>query len=205
MNYARQARSITDEVTDNDFMQRKTVHAYAHEVADKLRRVHDQVRNILTSINDERQTALDADDAVLHVIHEGDNVYLYTEATPKGRARKLIKRWQGPYVVVKTNDNGTSVILKPSGESLVSNDRLRKQEDVSETIEEQYQSDIELATQELKAIEDSVQKMKARQTELQLIKDIAETTTQAMTIDSKREQGVIDSLNSDANEDIDDI
>jgi transposase InsO family protein len=174
LNYARQARSVSDDVTDKDFLQRKTVHAYAHEVADKLRRVHEQVRDILNKINTDRQAALDADQVEEHVFRPGDLVYLYEEMTPIGRARKLVKRWLGPYVVVKANDNGTTVILRGKGESLVSNDRLRRQTDEHESIADQHRLDIELATQELRAIEDNIQSMQQRQAELQTAKRIAE-------------------------------
>jgi transposase InsO family protein len=186
LNFARQARSVTDDVTDTDFVQRKTVHAYAHEVADKLRRVHDQVNSILQKINADRQAALDAEDVDEHTLHAGDMVYLYDETTPLGRARKLVKRWRGPYVIVKTNDNGTSVILKPNGESLVSNDRLRKQVDVSESVEEQYKKDIELATSEIDALSDSIHKMQLRQAELRTAKQVAEAAVGANELNANR-------------------
>jgi transposase InsO family protein len=184
LNYARQARSVTDDVTDEDFLQRKTVHAYAHEVADKLRRVHEQVRNILNKINSDRQAALDADQANGPTFQPGDLVYLYEEMTPIGRARKLVKRWNGPYVVVKANDNGTTVILRGKGESLVSNDRLRKQTDEHESVADQHRLDIELATQELRAVEDNIQSMRKRHAELRIAKQIAELAVK-QTVDSQ--------------------
>ena len=177
LNFARQARTITDIMTDVDVMQRKTVHAYAHEVTDKLRTVHAQVRDILRSINSRRQEALEAEETDPMHVTAGDSVYLYDETTPKKRASKFIKRWRGPYTVVKVHDNGTVTILKPRGESLVSRDRLRKKAEDCQSIEELHRQDVDLAVQELAAINDSMVAMRSRQQELQVVVDVAQGVT----------------------------
>lgn len=173
LNFARQARTVTDLLTDNDILQRKTVHAYAHEVIEKLRTVHEQVRDILQSINDERQQAIHAEAEGTGRIAAGDSVYLYDETTPVNRSKKFIKRWRGPFIVTKIHDNGTSVILKGEGESLVSNDRLRKVTEGCETIEELHQQDLDLATDELRAINESIVAMNERKQRLQTIVDVS--------------------------------
>jgi transposase InsO family protein len=174
LNFARQPRTITDVLTNDDLLQRKTVHAYAHEVVERLKTVHEQVIDILQSVNDKRQQHIDNDDIDVDVITAGDSVFLYDETTPVNRSRKLIKRWRGPYVVIATHNNNTSTILKPSGESMVSNDRLRKVNDDQTSIQDMHQRDIALATEELTAINDSIAALMQRQDALQQIAAMAE-------------------------------
>ena len=49
--------------------------------------------------------------------HVGDNMYLSTQnlTLPKGRARKLVPRYIGPYKVVKAHNEVSTVMLKLSG------------------------------------------------------------------------------------------
>jgi hypothetical protein len=163
-----------DAATIDHLMQRKTVRAYAHEVVEKLRVVHEQVVDILQTVNDKRQQQLDKDDSEGDVVTAGDSVFVYDETTPVNRSRKLIKRWTGPFVVIKTNEKNTSTILKHNGESLVSNDRLRKVNDEQTSIQDMHQRDIALATEELTAINDSINALLQRQEALKTIAEVAE-------------------------------
>ena len=47
--------------------------------------------------------------------HVGDHVYLSTQklTLPKGRARKLVPKYIGPYKVVKAHNEASTVMLKP--------------------------------------------------------------------------------------------
>jgi hypothetical protein len=174
LNYARQPRTITDVLTDNDLIQRKTVHAYAHEVVERLKTVHEQVIDILKSVNAKRQQDIDDEDEVKHdVFTVGDSVFLHQDKTPVHRSRKLIKRWIGPFIITKTHNNNTSTILKHGGESLVSNDRLRKVRADETSADDMHQRDIELATEELTAINDSIKALLERQSALTEIAEIA--------------------------------
>jgi transposase InsO family protein len=174
LNFARQPRAITDVLTNDDLLQRKTVHAYAHEVVERLKTVHEQVIDILQSVNNKRQQHIDDVDVDNDVITAGDSVFLYDETTPVNRSRKLIKRWKGPFVVTATHNNNTSTILKQSGESTVSNDRLRKVNEDQTSIQDMHQRDIALATEELTAINDSIAALLQRQVALKQIAEVAE-------------------------------
>jgi transposase InsO family protein len=174
LNYARQPRTVTDVITYNDLTQRKTVHAYAHEVADKLKAVHEQVIDILQSVNIKRKQDIDDIEIDIDILKVGDSVFLHDAATPINRSRKLIKRWKGPYIVTKTHNNNTSTILKPGGESLVSNDRLRKVNEEQTSLQDIHRNDIALATEELAAVNASIAAMQQRKDTLQTIAELAE-------------------------------
>jgi hypothetical protein len=168
MNELREATPSTHD------QLRKTVHAYAHEVVERLKTVHEQVIDILQSVNNKRQQHIDDVDVDNDVITAGDSVFLYDETTPVNRSRKLIKRWKGPFVVTATHNNNTSTILKQSGESTVSNDRLRKVNEDQTSIQDMHQRDIALATEELTAINDSIAALLQRQVALKQIAEVAE-------------------------------
>ena len=55
--------------------------------------------------------------------HVGDHVYLSTQnlTLPKGRARKLVPKYIGPYKVVKDHNEASTVMLKlpPGAHSLM--------------------------------------------------------------------------------------
>jgi transposase InsO family protein len=166
LNFARQARTITDTIIHSDFEQVKSVHAYSSEVAEKLKNVHDQVRVILNDINHKRQTELDdIDDKCKLTV--GDEVYLHDSTTPIQRSHKFIKRWLGPFLIIQANNNGTSVIMKNDGTSLVSNDRLRRVVDGTTDLRERHQRDMELATEELQLVAEKMSELTARQTQLE--------------------------------------
>ena len=173
LNFARQARTITDVITRDDFEQVKSVHAYAQEVVERLRAVHEQVRGILVDINIKRQNALDDVD-MSEQFTVGDLVWLHDPTTPVSRSRKFIKRWRGPYMLLRANNNGTSVILKDDGESLVSNNRLRRMAtSTDEEQQEQQRRDIELATEEVELITDRMNELTVRRAQLQTVIDVA--------------------------------
>jgi hypothetical protein len=199
LNYARQPRTITDVITDDDLLQRKTVHAYAHEVVEKLKAVHEQVFDILQAVNTKRQQDIDNDEVDSDMLTVGDSVFLYNETTPVNRSRKLIKRWTGPYVITKTHNNNTSTILKHGGESLVSNDRLRKVIDDQTSIDDMHKQDIELATDELKAVNDSINALLERQAALKEISGVAEFARN--NVDERAKQIANDDVDAEEHKD----
>ena len=170
----RQAKSPIDNLTTANDISRTTVHAYAHEVVEKLAKVHQQVQDILEEVNAKRQDKLNDSDEDEHKLTEGDSVYLHDPTTPVHTSRKLVTRWKGPYVVVRVNDNNTSVILRGEEESLVSNDRLRKVQQGVDSLQQQHQHDIELATQELEVINERMIRLMKRKDDLLSVKEVAE-------------------------------
>jgi transposase InsO family protein len=182
LNHARQARTVTDTLTEQDHSHATTVHGYAHEVVERLQRVHEQVREILAQVNDERQNEIDSDESVKITV--GASVFLYDPTTPINRSRKFIRRWTGPYEVIMAHKNGTSTIIVSGKESTVSNDRLRIVSAADEPISQLHQHEIELANEELTVINEQLMKLSSRRSELEMITSISESALHHETFPS---------------------
>ena len=97
--------------------------------------------------------------------HIGDEVWLFDPTTPKQRSKKLIKRWRGPYVILRIKNGGMNVtLMKNDTETTVNVDRIRPYEHGVQSIEEQHARDIELAADELTAINDTLRDLSLRKT-----------------------------------------
>src|SRR5271170_1934792 len=58
LNYGRKPRTITDQITENEVRNNGNTHVYAYELAEKLYKVHQRVREIYEKINEDRENAL---------------------------------------------------------------------------------------------------------------------------------------------------
>ncbi len=171
LNFARQAKTTISDMTDSFDMRRVTVHAYAHEVADKLKRVHDQVRDILARINDDRTNQINESEWL--PLKVGDLVFLHQPNTPMNRSKKFIKRWIGPYNIIKVYDNNTFDLLRDGTTMKVSGDRLRLVKADRDTMEQQHEHDLALATAEIDMMNDQLVKLTARRDQLSSLADIS--------------------------------
>lgn len=73
---------------------------YAIDLQEKLERVHDFARNNLKLKSDKMKEYYDASSQD-ETLNEGDPVWLYNPARKKGLSPKLMRPWQGPYIIVK--------------------------------------------------------------------------------------------------------
>ena len=73
---------------------------YAIDLQEKLERVHNFARENLKLRSDKMKEYYDASSQE-ETLHEGDPVWLYNPTRKKGLSPKLMRPWQGPYIIVK--------------------------------------------------------------------------------------------------------
>src|SRR5919199_3465986 len=105
-------------------------------------------------INNERAHAIEQEKTVTY--SPGDQVWLFDPSTPVHRSKKLVKRWRGPYTVLRCNSDVTVTIMKGDVESLVNASRLRPYGRGVDSIEDQHKHDIELANEEIRVINETI-------------------------------------------------
>jgi hypothetical protein len=176
LTYGREPRTIVDQITDDDLRNNTNTHVYAYELAAKLFSVHKRVREIYEQINADRSEAIEQEKTVTY--SPGDQVWLYDPATPKHRSKKLVKRWRGPYVVLRCNSDVTVTIMKNDKESLVSVERLRPHHQGVDSIEHQHKHDIDMANEEIRVINETINIMSERKSALEVERAIAEVGQQ---------------------------
>ena len=176
LTYGREPRTVVDQITEDDLRSNNDTHVYAHELATKLCSVHRRVREIYEQINSDRAAAIEEEKAVTY--SPGDQVWLYDPTTPKQRSRKLVKRWRGPYTVIRCNSDVTATIMKGDKESLVSVARLRPHRQGVESVEDQHKHDIELAEEEIRVINETIKLMTERKDALDIERSISEVGQQ---------------------------
>ena len=161
MNFARQPSTPVDNIISDDLDNCRDKHAYARELAEKLYKVHQRVIEIYKQVNEDRSLAIENEKKTVYSI--GDQVWLFDPTTPKQRSKKLIKRWRGPYVILRISNGGMNItLMKNDTETTVNVDRIRPYEHGVQSIEEQHQRDIELATDELDAINGTIRDLIVR-------------------------------------------
>ena len=196
LNYGQQPKTVVDTITERDTKQSINVHSYASDLCEKLTSVHTQVREILTRINSERQSEIDAKEGE-GAIKIGDEVFMHDPVTPAHQSQKFVKRWKGPYVVMRINNNNTSVIIAEGKERLISNDRLRLVRDGLESIEEKHQSSVQRAIKEIQVIDDHVRELVERKRKLTLIQQISDAVIEAEKNESKESSSSSSSTSKD--------
>ena len=118
-----------------------SVNNYADEVSERLRNVHELVRNQITIASDRMKARYDRK-ASSGGFKVGDLVWLYNPQRKKGRSPKLQQPWEGPYTVI-TRINDVVYRIQKSKKSkmkVVHLDRLAK-----------YVGDIELPDRDVQA------------------------------------------------------
>jgi hypothetical protein len=176
LSHGREARTIVDQITDDDLHNNTNTHVYAYELATKLHSVHRRVREIYEHVNKDRADAIEREKPVTYA--PGDQVWLYDPTTPKQRSKKLVKRWRGPYTVTRCNSDITVTIMKGHTESLVNVARLRPYQQGVDSIEDQHRHDIELADEEIRVLNDTINLMTERRDALTVERSISEAGQQ---------------------------
>ena len=160
LQHGRQARGLADIAVSQDLHQKHDVPSYAKELVEKLREVHERVREILTQVNEGREE--DKDEVQQYLV--GDKVLLFQPQTKRGLSRKLVRRWTGPYTVIEKHSNVTYTIGRDGVTQKVNLHRLRpfKQEGDGEKLTVRYARQLELAEREVDAITEAVKELLER-------------------------------------------
>jgi transposase InsO family protein len=176
LNHGRQARTITDTVTDLDLLTHTNVHAYAQQLAEKLSEVHHRVREILQKINEERINDINENNDIPSY-NIGDEVLLFDPTTPKHTSKKLVRRWIGPFTIIEKHNPVNYSILRSGKSQKVNVERLRKynSEDQASVIETNN-NDMLLAQQEIEALSSSILELQYRKQQLEHSKSAYEAT-----------------------------
>jgi transposase InsO family protein len=171
MNHGREARTIVDQVTEEDVRNNSDTHVYAYELAHRLFKVHQRVKEIYALVNEQREREIENENVVTYKV--GDRIWLYDPTTPVQRSKKLVKRWKGPYVIIRMDSDVNVTILRNRHEMTVNVARIRPYDQGIDSIEEQHKRDIELANEEIRVINESITSMKKRRETLMNEKSIS--------------------------------
>jgi transposase InsO family protein len=166
LQFGRDARLTTDIVLGTRPEYKQDVHEHALELSQNLYDVHTRVRDILKSVNERRDEMNEVES--LPQFNIGDEVLLYDPTTQKGLSRKLVQRWKGPYIIIEKHSDVTYAIMKDGRKQVVHVERLRKKNafDVN-----YYDDELLVVEDELRLIEESQQRLLARQHQAMKNKD----------------------------------
>ena len=159
-SFGRDARLTMDIVLGKRPEHQTDVHEYATGLVQRLYDVHQRIREILQSVNDQR--VVDNDEDTTPKYNVGDEVYLYDPTTTMGLSRKLVTRWKGPYTIIEQHSPVTYKIMKDGKSQVVHAERLRKK---SVPTDDQYTDELQIIEDELQVIEQSQQRLLQRQQE----------------------------------------
>ena len=82
LNSGRQARTAVDSISRDELENHSGTHGYARELAEKLYKVHERVREIYSEINEKRTEMIERNQAREATYESGDRVWLYDPTTP---------------------------------------------------------------------------------------------------------------------------
>lgn len=170
LQHGRQARGLSEVATSVDLQHKHDMPTYAKELVEKLKEVHDRVREILVQVNEEREEEKNE----VEVYEAGDKVLLYQPQTKKGLSRKLVRRWTGPYTVVEKHSNVTYTISKDGRAQKVNIHRLRryKEGQEEETLTQKYEWQLQLAEREMDAIAEAVTELLQKKENIEKQKEV---------------------------------
>jgi hypothetical protein len=186
LQHGRQARGLSEVATSVDLVHKHDMPTYAKELVDKLKEVHDRVREILVQVNEEREE--EKDDVEEYGV--GDKVLLYQPQTKKGLSRKLVRRWTGPYTVVEKHSNVTYTISREGRAQKVNIHRLRryKEGQEEETLTQKYEWQLQLAEREMDAIAEAVTELLQKKEHIQKQKEVLRANKE-LAEEEEREAG----------------
>jgi transposase InsO family protein len=163
LNHGRQAKDITDDLSETDYYMNASIHGYAKELADRLFKTHHRVRELLESVNEKREIEIESENCVKFEI--GDQVLLYDPTTPSGVSRKLVKRWLGPYAVIEKHSDVVYTIMRddPHQSQKVNVKRLRLFKDfIDIKISDDEETALDIAIREVSALSDEILSLQER-------------------------------------------
>ena len=168
MNHGRDAKTIVHHTLGIRPENKNGVLPYAIELSQKLYDVHKRVTDIYKEVNEERIKMNETKSIPSFDI--GDKVYLYDPTTKRGYNVKLTRRWKGPYIVMEKINNVNYRVTRNGIVSVVNVQRMRALEQHDNTLE-QYEYDLELAQEEMNAINNTVEALMIRKSEIEVEKN----------------------------------
>ena len=173
MTYGRDPSTILTKTLGIRPEQAKDTEHYATELAQRLYDVHTRVIEIYKSVNEKRLEE-GANDVPTFEI--GQQIYLYYPGVKTRRkgddnerktlTAKLIKRWKGPYNVMKKLSNTTYTIEKDGKLQNVHVERMRDAVNHKQTTIEDYDYDLTLADAELESLKTTQEMLITRENSL---------------------------------------
>ena len=152
VNHGRDARTGVDTITHKHIQQNTSVHEYVNVINDRLKSVQEKIKFIYEQVNNERISELEADNKLV-TYNIGDNVYLYNPTTPSGQTAKLVKRWTGPYVIIRKKGRVDYEIMKENKVMTVHVNRLKLVKDIDNN------NDIDIYNEALRAGEIELERL----------------------------------------------
>ena len=165
LNHGRHARTIVDSVNQDVMARSSSTHVYAYELSEKLFRVHRRIREIYEEVNKKREDAIEKEKNKI-VYQLGDRVWLHDPNTPIQKSKKFVKRWKGPFIITKIISDVVVTVMKDEKEQTVNIDRVRPLKEGLESIEDKHMNELEVAKEELRVINESIELMKSRKTKV---------------------------------------
>ena len=163
------------------------VHAYADEVANTIESTTRRIRELLASVNEEREADIQAAAAEERSFRVGDKVLLYNPATPLRHAAKLVKRWTGPHLIMARHGDVNYDLQVGDNVKQVHIHRLRKYEDAD--ARNQYEQGITHAQDELLAVREYQRQLLQREQQLRTSEQQQSALRQVQEMDESRERG----------------
>ena len=172
LNHGIHAKDITDELTESDYFRNASIHGYARDLAQRLFKTHQRVRELLEQVNEKREKSIDNEAPIEFSI--GDQVLLYDPTTPSGVSRKLVRRWTGPYLIVEKHSAVNYTIMKGSEQQKINVKRLRLFKDFADiqNIADQHETALDVAKREIAAISEEIQALASRKQEIEAVNNI---------------------------------
>jgi transposase InsO family protein len=172
LNHGIQAKDITDELTESDYYRNASIHGYARELATRLFKTHQRVRELLELANEKREKEIENEKPIQFEV--GDQVLLYDPTTPTGVSKKLVRRWVGPYVIIEKHSEVNYSIMKENDQQKVNVKRLRLFKDSSDipNVVDQHETELDVAKREIAAISSEIQVLATRKQEIEAANDI---------------------------------
>jgi transposase InsO family protein len=172
LNHGRQAKDITDDLSQSDYYNNASIHGYARELAARLFKTHQRVRELLELANEKREKEIENEKPLKFEI--GDQVLLFDPTTPTGVSKKLVRRWRGPYVIIERHSDVNYTIMRDTEQQKVNVKRLRLFKDFSDiqNVAEQHETDLDVARREIAAISAEIQSLSSRKQVIEAANDI---------------------------------
>ena len=169
LNHGYDAQLPIDLLVDTQTDRQSNIHHYAYELVNKLKQVHQRVKDILLEVNKERNNDILL--AKVLNIKIGDYVYIYDPSTRVGESSKLKVRWIGPYRVISQVSQTVYVIDRDGKSDSINIERLKKQTEINNdttTFNHQHQSQMQQIEASINELQQSHIKLLERKRLLEL-------------------------------------
>jgi len=103
--FGRQMNLGIDLILLHDFEKAKNIQAHTTQLIPRLKLIHENIQENLLDSNVVNKRIYDKK-SDLSTFELGSKCLMYMPMTRKGQCSKLLRRWDGPYIVVSRSDDG---------------------------------------------------------------------------------------------------